>query len=81
MFYYSESMKGIQPSHASKLRRILGILDLARNQADLAIPGFRAHQLKGDQSDLWSIWVNGNWRVTFRFIGQNVELVDYRDYH
>lgn len=29
----------------------------------------------------WSIWVNGNWRVTFRFAGTDVELVDYQDYH
>ena len=28
-----------------------------------------------------SLWINGNWRVTFRFIGVNVELVDYQDYH
>jgi toxin HigB-1 len=27
------------------------------------------------------MWVNGNWRVTFRFVGQDVELVDYQDYH
>ncbi|UNF29972.1 type II toxin-antitoxin system RelE/ParE family toxin [Bartonella krasnovii] len=25
--------------------------------------------------------VNENWRVTFRFIGTDVELVDYQDYH
>lgn len=30
----------------------------------------------------WSIWVNGNWRVTFRFVDTgDVELVDYLDYH
>ena len=29
----------------------------------------------------WSIWVNGNWRVTLRFIAADVELVDYQDYH
>ncbi|WP_215893446.1 type II toxin-antitoxin system RelE/ParE family toxin [Neorhizobium sp. T25_13] len=27
------------------------------------------------------MWVNGNWRVTFRFVGADVELVDYQDYH
>jgi proteic killer suppression protein len=26
-------------------------------------------------------WVNGNWRVTFLFIGVDVELVNYVDYH
>jgi len=25
--------------------------------------------------------VNGNWRVTFRFVGTDAELVDYQDYH
>ncbi|EGQ63876.1 hypothetical protein PJU76_02040 [Acidithiobacillus ferriphilus] len=25
--------------------------------------------------------MNGNWRVTFRFVGADVELVDYQDYH
>jgi plasmid maintenance system killer protein len=27
------------------------------------------------------VWVNGNWRVTFRFIETGAELVDYQDYH
>ena len=30
---------------------------------------------------LLSIWVNANWRITFRFIDSDVELVDYQDYH
>ena len=28
-----------------------------------------------------SIWVNGNWRITFRFEDQDAILVDYQDYH
>jgi len=32
---------------------------------------------KGD----WAIKVDANWRVTFRFAGQDVERVDYEDYH
>lgn len=28
----------------------------------------------------WSVWVNGNWRLTFRFVGKDAELVDYQDY-
>jgi proteic killer suppression protein len=79
--YRDNSKKGVQPAHAPKLMRILGVLDVAHTPADLAIPSFRAHELKGDLAGYWSIWVNGNWRVTFRFIGQDIELVDYRDYH
>lgn len=68
-------------SVAAKLVRILGVLDVAQMPADLAIPSFRTHELKGDLAGYFSIWVNGNWRVTFRCVGQDVELVDYQDYH
>lgn len=71
----------MQPTHAAKLVRILGVLDIAQTPADLAIPSFRTHELKGDLAGHYSIWVSGNWRVTFRFVGQDVELVDYQDYH
>jgi proteic killer suppression protein len=79
--YQHGSVKGVLPAHKAKLVRILGVLDLARSTADLTIPGFRTHELKGERLQTWSIWVNGNWRVTFRFIEQDVELVDYLDYH
>ena len=39
------------------------------------------HPLTGKLSDHSSIWVNGNWSVTFRFIDGGVELVDYSDCH
>ena len=29
----------------------------------------------------WSVWVNGNWRITFLFEGEDAVLVDYQDYH
>ncbi len=79
--YRTGSKRGVQPAHAPKLTRILGLLDVAREPADVAIPGFRLHELRGDLTGHWSIWVNGNWRVTFRFLGDDVELVDYQDYH
>ena len=64
-----------------KLLRILSVLDVAQTPEDLAIPSFRTHPLKGDLAGQWSIWVNGNWRVTFRLVDNDVELVDYQDYH
>lgn len=79
--YESGSKRGVQPARAPKLTRILGLLDVAQSSADLAIPGFRTLELRGDLAGHWSIWVNGSWRVTFRFVGQDVELVDYQDYH
>lgn len=72
---------GVQPAHVPKLLRILSALDVAQSPADLDIPGFRTHELRGATAGCLSIWVNGNWRVTFRFIEADVELVDYQDYH
>ncbi|MBO0131191.1 type II toxin-antitoxin system RelE/ParE family toxin [Agrobacterium burrii] len=80
-FYRSGTTKGIQPAHAAKLGRILTLLEVAAVASDLNLPGFKLHPLKGDMKGHWSLWVNGNWRVTFRFLDSDVELVDYQDYH
>lgn len=80
-FYNSGSKRGIQPDHVAKLERILSALDVAQSPKDLAIPSFRTHPLSGNQAGQFAVWVNGNWRVTFEFVGSDVELVDYLDYH
>ena len=80
-FYKTGSKAGIQAKHAAKLRRILGLLDVATKADDVNLPGYRLHPLTGKQKGFFSIWVNGNWRIIFRFISDDVELVDYLDYH
>jgi len=80
-FYRTGSLRGIQPAHADNLRRILAALDAAAAPGELNLPSFRLHLLQGRLAGHWSIWVNGNWRVTFRFAAADVELVDYQDYH
>jgi len=60
-------------------RSVLDRMALQRRLAN--IPAFKLHPLKGELNGYWSIWVNGNWRVTFRFVGVDVELVNYVDYH
>jgi proteic killer suppression protein len=81
VFFRTDSRRGIQPAHARKLGMILDALDAAQAPAELSLPALRLHQLKEELAGYWSVWVNGNWRVTFRFIGSDVELVDYQDYH
>jgi len=39
------------------------------------------HELKGTRQGSWSITVQANWRITFRFVGEDIELVNYEDYH
>lgn len=56
-------------------------LDTAHSIDDMDIPGFRLHKLKGKVAGRWSIWVNGNWRLTFEFDDGNVYIANYEDYH
>ncbi|NIC39364.1 hypothetical protein HBJ58_22235 [Halomonas desiderata] len=42
---------------------------------------WKLHSLKGDLAGHWAITVNGNWRLTFAFEGEDAILVDYQDYH
>ena len=80
-FFETGSKAGIQPSHAQKLGALLRRLDLANSAEEMNLPGWRLHALEGSLRGHYSVWVSGNWRLTFRFIGLDVELVDYQDYH
>ena len=80
-FYTSGSTVGGQTKHQKKLRLILTNLDQAQEPDDMDLPGLFMHQLKGDRNDIWSVRVSGNWRLTYRFIGRDVEIVNYEDYH
>ena len=73
--------RGVAPELADRLRRQLDVLNRARSTRDLNLPGYRLHQLKGNRAGTWSVTVSGNWRVTFRFEGEDVTDVDYEDYH
>jgi toxin HigB-1 len=80
-FFETGSKKGIQPAHAVKLERQLAVLNRANNPADMDIPGWRLHSLHRELAGHWSVWVNGNWRMTFAFEDGDAILVDYQDYH
>jgi len=70
--FFLKGMKaGIQAAQAAKLARQLQRLDVARRPQDMNVPGWRLHPLKGDQKGHWSVWVSGNWRLTFKFEGED----------
>lgn len=75
------SKAGIQPKHTARLRKLLTALDVASQPQDMNAPGNDLHRLKGHLADHWSVRVDGNWRLTFAFDGEDVILVDYQDYH
>ncbi len=80
-FYESGRATGIQPKHVKRLRLLLVALDTAHVIDDMNVPGFKLHPLKGHGKGRWSIWVNGNWRVTFEFRDGHAYVLDYEDYH
>jgi len=80
-FFETGSKAGIRPEHAPRLKRILGVLDSAAVIEQVNVAGFRLHKLTGNLAGFWSVTVNGNWRVIFRFEHGEAELVDYLDYH
>jgi len=80
-FYESGSLSGIQPKHAKRLRMLLAALDTSQTVSDMNVPGLRLHPLKGEQRGRWSVWVNGNRRVTFEFRDGQAHVLDYEDYH
>jgi len=80
-FFETGSTSGIQARHAERLRLQLAALDTAQLIDDMELPGYRLHPLKGKLKGRWSIWVSGNWRLTFEFRDGNAHVVDYEDYH
>jgi proteic killer suppression protein len=80
-FFRTGSTSGIQANHAKRLQLILGRLNVSTSVNDMDLPGLFLHSISGNRSDIWSVRVNGNWRVTFRFNGEHAEIVNYEDYH
>ena len=80
-FFELGTTSGIQAHHARRLRMLLAALETAQSIEDMNIPGFRLHPLKGSERGRWSVWVNGNWRLTFEFKEGHAFVLHYEDYH
>ena len=81
LLYDKGDRRRIKPEYVNKVERILARLDEAAGPADMDLPGFRLHPLKGNYAGYWAVDVSGNWRVVFRFEGVNVYDVELTDYH
>ena len=80
-FFKTGNMAGIQAKHAKKLIFQLTTLDAAKAPQDMSAPGWNLHSLRGDLKGHYAVKVDGNWRMTFTFEGEDAILVDYQDYH
>jgi len=80
-FFETGKATGIQPKHAKRLRLQLARLDDSSGPEDMNATGWRLHSLKGELAGHWAVWVDENWRLTFKFENGDALLVDYQDYH
>lgn len=80
-FFETGSTAGIQANHATKLRLQLETLHRAESVETMNVPGWNLHPLQGDLNGHWSVKVNANWRLTFKFENGDAEIVNYQDYH
>jgi proteic killer suppression protein len=79
--YEDADPRGVMAEHAGRLRDILVRLDAARTAADMDVPGFWLHPLKGKLKGWWAVTVRAKWRVTVRFVDPDAFAVNYVDYH
>jgi Plasmid maintenance system killer protein len=74
----------LPPRSVDKLRKMLGFLEAMTDVDELrSLPVWRPHVMTGDRSDVWSLVVTRNWRLTFRVNQVEHELfdLDFEDYH
>ena len=82
-FYNSRTRPArLPPNLVNAALRKLDLLDAANELIDLRVPpGNRLEQLKGDLRGHWSIRVNDQWRLVFRWVAGNALDVRVLDYH
>jgi len=80
--YETGNPRGVRADLVAKVAVILHSIEQARRLEQVAkLPGWKLHPLKGDRRGEWSLWVTGNFRLTFRVDGENVTNLDLEDYH
>ena len=72
VLFYTGSARKVQAKHAARLNLILTMLNVATHAGQM---------LKGKPIGRYAVWVDENFRVTFRFDAANAVEVDYGDYH
>jgi proteic killer suppression protein len=79
--FESGILKSVNPSHVTRLRKILALLETAETPEDMDLPGLGLHRLKGKRKETWTVQITGNWRLTFRFQKGDAFDINYEDYH
>ena len=79
--FASGDTRGVSAQQAKRLRRLLASLSTATSPLNMNIAGYQLHPLVGERKGEWAVSVSGNWRLVFRFDGENATDVDWVNYH
>jgi proteic killer suppression protein len=71
----------VRADMVAKVERVLQRLDEVTSAQQMGLPGYRLHPLSGELKGFWSVSVNANWRIVFRFADGQALDVDLIDYH
>lgn len=78
------SVKGLDALETRKISEMIIAIRVMTDPVQLvAVPSWKAHELKGNRAGTWSLTVTRNYRLTFHVdtVAQIVTVLDYEDYH
>ena len=80
--FAGHGVRSLPPAIQANARRKLAMIDATVDLADLAVmPGNRLERLAGDRADKFSIRINRQWRICFRWAAPDAFDVEICDYH
>ncbi len=80
--WHGERVKSFSTDIQDIARRKLRMLNSSQDINDLMVPpSNRLEKLKGKLKEFYSIRVNNQWRIIFKWNNGNAELVEIIDYH
>ncbi len=70
----------VRQDQVKRILLILSALEAAMKPEDMNLPGLRFHSLHG-HPQRYAVSVNGPWRITFAWNGENATDLDFEQYH
>lgn len=81
-FFYEDDKSKLNPNHIETIGDILDALEASHHPIDMkAIFDAEFSEKKGSGQGVYSVKVNGQWRITYEVENDGAVIVDYRDYH
>ncbi|HYI89346.1 MAG TPA: type II toxin-antitoxin system RelE/ParE family toxin [Beijerinckiaceae bacterium] len=81
LFAETGGTRKLSVPNARRVQRILNELNIAKAPEDMNLPGYHFHALKGARKGTFALDASGNYRITFRWDGEDAVDVDLEDYH